>query len=87
MWARSTTPWVADPAGVLCFFPSALGGTSISCTKSRIAKHGIEDPPNAISKMAEDAQDLIDQAHRYDQPRAAFYEHPNHQHRARDEDG
>ena len=43
--------------------------------------------PSAISEIAEEAQDLIDQAYRYDQPRAAFYEHPNHQHRARDDDG
>ena len=43
--------------------------------------------PSAISEMAEEAQGLINQAHRYDQPRAAFYEHPNHQHRARDDDG
>jgi hypothetical protein len=42
--------------------------------------------PSAISKMAEEAQGLIDQAHRYDQPRAAFYEHPNHHHRAPDGD-
>jgi hypothetical protein len=37
--------------------------------------------------MAEEAQDLIDQAYRYDQPRVAFYEHPNHHHRAHDGDG
>ena len=43
--------------------------------------------PNAIFEMAEEAQGLVNQAHRYDQPRAAFYEHPNHQHRARDDDG
>ena len=40
--------------------------------------------PNAIFEMAEEAQGLVHQAHRYDQPRAAFYEHPNHHHRARD---
>ena len=43
--------------------------------------------PSAISGMAEEAQDLIDQAYRYDQPRVAFYEHPNHHHRADDGDG
>ena len=42
--------------------------------------------PSAISGMAEEAQDLIDQAYRYDQPRVAFYEHPNHHHRAHDGD-
>ena len=42
--------------------------------------------PSAISGMAEEARDLIDQAHRYDQPRVAFYEHPNHHHRAHDGD-
>jgi hypothetical protein len=42
--------------------------------------------PSAISEIAEEAQDLIDQAYRYDQPRAAFYEHPNHHHRAHDGD-
>jgi hypothetical protein len=43
--------------------------------------------PSAIFEMAEEAQGLLNQAHRYDQPRAAFYEHPNHHHRARDDDG
>ena len=42
--------------------------------------------PRVIAEMAEEAQDLIHQAHRYDQPRAAFYEHPNHHHRAHDGD-
>ena len=40
--------------------------------------------PSAISEIAEEAQGLIDQAHRYDQLRATFYEHSNHRHRARD---
>ena len=43
--------------------------------------------PSAISGMAEEAQNLIDQAYRYDQPRVAFYEHPNHPHRVHDGDG
>ena len=43
--------------------------------------------PNAISEIAEEAQGLIDQACRYDQPRAAFYEHPNHHHRVHSGDG
>ncbi len=42
--------------------------------------------PSAISGMAEEAQNLIDQAYRYDQPRVAFYEHPNHHHRVHDSD-
>ena len=37
--------------------------------------------PNAIFEMAEEAQGLVNQAHRYDQPRSAFYDHPNHHHR------
>jgi hypothetical protein len=42
--------------------------------------------PNAISEMAEETQSLVNQAYRYDQPRSAFYEHPNHHHRVRDGD-
>ena len=44
-----------------------------------ITGHGCDiRDPNAISDMAEEAQSLSNQAYRYDQPRAAFYEHPNH---------
>jgi hypothetical protein len=43
--------------------------------------------PIVISEMAKEAQDLINKAPRYDQPRTAFYEHPNHHHRAHYGDG
>ena len=71
---------------------SDAGRELIEICRDNLAAHAIAllpgfIRPSAISQMAEEAQDLIDQAYRYDQPRIAFYEHPNHHHRARDGDG
>ena len=57
---------------------SGSGRDLIEVCHNNLAKQAIALLPgfirsNAISDMAEEAQSLINLAHRYDQPRTAFY--------------